>query len=118
MTIEGNGATLDILKEADVKGCDLLIAVTASDELNLYTCLIAKSAGVKRTIARVRNPQYTKDLPFVKDDLKLSLAINPELLCARELTRMLKFPDVEDMASFARGHVDLIKINSYFGKTC
>ena len=110
MTIEGNGATLDTLKEAGVKGCDLLIAVTASDELNLYTCLIAKNAGVKRTIARVRNPQYTKDLPFVKDDLKLSLAINPELLCARELTRMLKFPDVEDMASFARGHIDLIKI--------
>ena len=110
MTIEGNGATLSTLKEANVSGCDLLIAVTVSDELNLYTCLIAKNAGVKRTIARVRNPEYTKDLPFVKDDLKLSLAINPELLCARELTRILKFPDVEEMASFARGHIDLIKI--------
>ena len=110
MTIEGNGATLGTLKEANISSCDLLIAVTATDELNLYTCLIAKSAGVKRTIARVRNPLYTKDLPFVKDDLKLSLAINPELLCSRELTRMLKFPGVEGMASFARGHIDLIKI--------
>ncbi|MDO4747924.1 MAG: Trk system potassium transporter TrkA [Eubacteriales bacterium] len=110
MTIEGNGATLNTLKEANVSSCDLLIAVTATDELNLYTCLIAKNAGVKRTIARVRNPQYTKDLPFVKDDLKLSLAINPELLCSRELTRMLKFPGVESITSFARGHIDLIKI--------
>lgn len=110
MTIEGNGATLSVLKEANVSTCDLLIAVTATDELNLYTCLIAKNAGVKRTIARVRNPLYTKDLPFVKDDLKLSLAINPELLCSRELTRMLKFPGVESMASFARGHIDMIKI--------
>ncbi|MBQ7134355.1 MAG: Trk system potassium transporter TrkA [Ruminococcus sp.] len=110
MTIEGNGATLSVLTEANVSTCDLLIAVTPTDELNLYTCLIAKSAGVKRTIARVRNPLYTKDLPFVKDDLKLSLAINPELLCAKELTRMLKFPDVESMTSFARGHIDLIKI--------
>ena len=110
MTIEGNGATLSTLKEANVSGCDLLIAVTATDELNLYTCLIAKSAGVKRTIARVRNPLYTVDLPFVKDDLKLSLAINPELLCARELTRMIKFPGVESINSFARGHIDLIKI--------
>ncbi len=110
MTIEGNGATLSTLKEANVSGCDLLIAVTATDELNLYTCLIAKNAGVKRTIARVRNPLYTVDLPFVKDDLKLSLAINPELLCARELTRMVKFPGVESINSFARGHIDLIKI--------
>lgn len=110
MTIEGNGATLSVLKEANIKNADLLIAVTVSDELNLYTCLIAKNAGVKRTIARVRNPEYTKDLPFVKDDLKLSLAINPESLCARELTRMLKFPGVDSMTSFARGHIDLIKI--------
>ncbi len=110
MTIEGNGATLSTLREANVSTCDLLIAVTATDELNLYTCLIAKNAGVKRTIARVRNPLYTKDLPFVKDDLKLSLAINPEQICARELTRMLKFPGVESMTSFARGHIDLIKI--------
>lgn len=110
MTIEGNGATLSTLREANVSTCDLLIAVTATDELNLYTCLIAKNTGVKRTIARVRNPLYTQDLHFVKDDLKLSLAINPEQLCARELNRMLKFPGVEGMASFARGHIDLIKI--------
>lgn len=110
MTVEGNGATLSTLKEAGAPNCDLLIAVTETDELNLYACLIAKRAGVKRTIARVRNPEYTKDLPFVKDDLKLSLAINPEKICARELTRILKFPGVYSMASFARGNVDLIKI--------
>lgn len=110
MTIEGNGATLSTLRDANISDADLLIAVTATDELNLYTCLIAKNAGVKRTIARVRNPEYTKDLPFVKDDLKLSLAINPELICAKELTRMLKFPGVESMKSFGRSFVDLIKI--------
>lgn len=110
MTIEGNGATLSTLKEANISTADLLIAVTATDELNLYTCLIAKNAGVKRTIARVRNPQYNQDLPIVKDDLKLSMAINPEQICAAELTRMLKFPGVVSMASFAKGNVDLIKI--------
>lgn len=110
MTIEGNGASLSTLKEANISTADLLIAVTATDELNLYTCLIAKNAGVKRTIARVRSPLYTQDLPFVKDDLKLSMAINPEQICARELTRMLKFPGVEEMASFAKGNIDLIKI--------
>ena len=62
MAIEGNGATFDMLKEADVDNCDIMIAVTASDELNLYACLIAKNAGAPHTIARVRNPEYTNDV--------------------------------------------------------
>lgn len=110
MTIEGNGATLKTLKEAGVDDCDLLIAVTEADELNLYTCLIAKTAGVNRTIARVRNPEYTVDIPMVKDELKLSLAINPEMICAKNMSRMLKFPGVENTASFSKGFIDLIKI--------
>ena len=72
MTIKGNGATFDTLDEARIKDCDLIIAVTEADELNLYTCLIAKNAGVQRTIARVRNPEYTKDIPRLKDELKVS----------------------------------------------
>ena len=72
MTIKGNGATFDTLDEARIKDCDLIIAVTEADELNLYTCLIAKNAGVQRTIARVRNPEYTKNIPRLKDELKVS----------------------------------------------
>lgn len=110
MTIEGNGATFSTLKEAGIENCDLLIAVTATDELNLYTCLIAKTAGVKSTIARVRNPQYISDISLVKNELKLSMAINPELTCAHEMARALKFSGIEKIDSFAKGAVDLIKI--------
>lgn len=110
MTIQGNGATFSTLKEAGIDTCDLLIAVTAADELNLYTCLIAKTAGVKSTIARVRNPQYISDIALVKDELKLSMAINPELTCANEMARLLKFSGVNKIDSFAKGAVDLIKI--------
>lgn len=109
MTIKGNGATFDTLDEARIKDCDLIIAVTEADELNLYTCLIAKNAGVQRTIARVRNPEYTKDIPRLKDELKLSMAINPEQACARETARLLKYSGAIEIDTFAKGVVDLIK---------
>ncbi|MBR1731023.1 MAG: Trk system potassium transporter TrkA [Ruminococcus sp.] len=110
MTIEGNGATFDVLNDAGVADCDIMIAVTASDELNLYACLIAKNSGAPHTIARVRNPEYTNDVPKIKDELKLSLAINPEQTCARELSRLIKFPGAVEIDSFAKGVVDLIKV--------
>ena len=110
MALKGNGATFATLKDANVEDCDLLIAVTASDELNLYTCLIAKNAGAPKTIARVRNPQYTNDVMKLKDELMLSLAINPEQTCARELSRLIKFPGAVEIESFAKGMVDLIKV--------
>lgn len=110
MAINGNGATYSTLMEAEASDCDLIIAVTATDELNLYTCLVAKTAGAPRTIARVRNPEYTTDIPKIKDELKLSMAINPEQACARELSRLLNFPGAMEIDSFARGFVDLVKI--------
>lgn len=111
MGIEGNGASFEILQEAEIESADLIIAVTGADELNIYCCLLARSAGVKHTIARVRNPEYTKDLPRIKDTLGLSLSINPELICAREMDRLLKFPGAIEIDTFAKGVVELIKIS-------
>ncbi len=110
MVIEGNGATYSVLREAGIENCDLLIAVTAADELNLYTCLLAKNAGVNSTIARVRNPEYISDVNVIKDDLKLSLAINPEYTCAGEIARLVKYVGIMSIRSFAGDQVDLIKI--------
>ena len=110
MALQGNGATYSVLEEANVRSCDLLIAVTAADELNLYTCLLAKNAGVNSTIARVRNPEYINDIGHVKDDLKLSLAINPERTCAREIARLVKYSAAVNMSSFAGGKLDIVKV--------
>ena len=110
MGIEGNGATYKILMEAGVKVADLLIAVTAADELNLYCCFIAKCIGNLHTIARVRNPEYTVDLPLLKEELRLSMEINPELTSAREMTKLLKFPGAIEIDTFSKGMVELIKI--------
>lgn len=110
MTVEGNGATLAVQMEAGVDTADLLIAVTASDELNLLACLIAKKAGAAHTIARVRDPAYSRDLNLIKDDLGLSLSVNPEMAAAAEIARLLRFPSAIKVDTFAKGRVELLQI--------
>lgn len=110
MGVEGNGATFDVLDEAGVSTADIVIAATALDEVNIYTCLMARSSGVEHTIARVRNPEYTKDLFRIKDQLGLSMAINPELTAANEISRLLRFSGALEIDSFSKGAVELIKV--------
>ncbi len=109
MGIVGNGARYSILTEAGGDSADLMIAVTDSDELNLLCCLIAKKAGHCRTIARVRNPVYSHEVSFIKNELGLSLIINPEFAAAVEISRILRFPSAIRIDTFARGTVELLK---------
>ncbi|MBP5151720.1 MAG: Trk system potassium transporter TrkA [Lachnospiraceae bacterium] len=107
--IVGSGSQLAVLKQADVAEADLLIAVTDSDERNLVCCLIAKKAGTRNTIARVRDPEFFDEIELIKSDLGLSLYVNPELNAAEEIARLLKFPTAMEIDSFANGKVDLMK---------
>ena len=110
MVVEGNGATLEVQLEAGVDSADLVIAVTSTDELNLLACLIAKKAGARHTIARVRSPEYSRDLGFIKEELGLSLAVNPELATATEIARLLRFPSAIQVDTFSKGRVELLQI--------
>ena len=92
MGIVGNGASINTLVEAGIENADILIAVTGSDELNLLCCLIAQKTGHCQTIARVRNPIYSKEISFIKERLGLSMIINPELEAANEVARILYLP--------------------------
>lgn len=93
MGIQGNGASLRVLMEAGLQQADLVIAVTGSDELNLLCCTIAKKAGgALAAIARVRNPDYSEELPYLRQQLGLSMIINPELEAAQEIARLLSRP--------------------------
>ena len=74
----GNGAVYSVLEEAAVRGADLLLAVTASDEINLLTCLVANRLDVKRTIARVRNPEYAENAALFHDAFGVAMTLNPE----------------------------------------
>ena len=109
MGIVGNGASINTLMEAGVDTADILIAVTASDELNLLCCLIAQKANHCQTIARVRNPIYGKEIGFIKERLGVTMIINPELAAAQEISRLLRFPSAIKIDTFARGRVELLK---------
>ena len=110
MGIVGNGASYSVQKDADVDKTDLLIAVTGSDEINLLCCLFAKKAGNCNTIARVRDPLYSKEIQYIKDELGLSMIINPEYAAAVEISRLLRFPSADKIDTFAKGRVELLNL--------
>ncbi len=107
MAITGNGATYAVQMEAGVGKANLLIAVTHSDELNIICCLVAKKIGVRHTIARVRNMEYGRQIGFMKEELGLSMLVNPESETATEISRILRFPSASQLESFDKGRVEL-----------
>lgn len=109
--VVGNGGSYDILMEANANEADLIICVTASDELNILAGLMAKQMGTRHTIARVRNPDYSKQCNFMQNQLGFSLIINPELEAANEIRRTLSFPSAVKVETFARGKVELAEFN-------
>lgn len=109
MGIVGNGTSFNVQSEAGIEQADLMIAVTTSDEVNLLCCLIAKKAGGCHTIARVRNHIYSQEIDFIKEELGLSMIINPELAAAMEMSRLLKFPSAIKVDTFVKGRVEILK---------
>lgn len=110
LTVQGNGASLDTLRTAGVGDADLVIATTNADETNLLCCLTAKKLGCKSTIARVRDPEYVRQALFLKDELGLSFAVNPELAAAQEISRLIQFPTFLKRETFAKGRVELVEL--------
>lgn len=109
MTVCGSGTDSDVLLEAG--NADLLIAVTGSDEFNMLTCFIAKRLGIRHTIARIRKPEYNdKSLSFLKKELGLSMAINPERLVSREMFNILKLPSAIKVEEFSRGNFEMVEL--------
>ncbi len=109
MGIVGNGATHTVQVEAGIEDADLLIAVTGSDELNLLCCIVAKRSGHCQTIARVKNPIYSAEAEYLKEELGLAMVINPEHATAEEIERVLRFPSAMKIETFAKGRVELLK---------
>lgn len=109
MGIVGNGSSYSIQMEAGIEQADLIIAVTESDELNLLCCTIAKKVGDCASVARVRNPDYSEELSYIREQLGISLIINPELEAATEIARLLRLPTAIEINSFAKGHAELVK---------
>lgn len=110
MGIVGNGASFRIQQEAGIEDTDLLIAVTESDELNLLCATVAKQSKKCATIARVRTPEYSVEANYLRNQLGLTMIINPELTAAQEITRLLTLPGALEVTSFAHGQAQLIRV--------
>ncbi len=111
MGLCGNGADSDVLIEANTDKADLFLAVTGSDELNMLSCFLARRLGAKNTIARIRNPEYNdQSLNFLRQQLELSMSVNPDMLAAQELFNILKFPSAVKIETFSRRHMEMIEL--------
>jgi len=110
LCIRGNGVSTGVLMEAGIDNTDLLIAVTNSDEVNMVCCLTGKKLGVRHTIARIRDPEYAKELSLLKGQLDLDLIINPEQAAAEEIANVLSFPIAINVENFAKGRVKMAEL--------
>lgn len=92
MVLEGNGASVKVQQAAEVGKCDLMIAVTSADETNLLCCMVARKLGCPHTIARIRNPVYAEETYLLREELGLSMTVNPERTTAKEIFGLLQYP--------------------------
>ena len=109
MGLLGNGADFTILEQAGVQECDIFIALTEYDEVNMISAVLAKKMGAKETIVRVRNPEYSNSYFKEKNILGFSLIVNPELLAARAIGNIVDFPSALSVERFAGGRVSLME---------
>ena len=109
MGVTGSAISTDSLNSAGIAEADIMIAVTGSDEVNLLACLVAKKCGSCKTIARVRKPEYSKEVHIFKEDLGLAMVINPEQAAASEIARVLRFPSAIQIDTFAKGRIEILK---------
>lgn len=110
MTIKGNGSNAQLLRDLGLSDSDLLVSVTGSDEINMISCMTAKRVGIAKTIARIRDPDYVRDLVISKEDLGIDLVINPEYAAAREISRLLSMNLAVYTELFANGRVQMAEL--------
>ena len=110
MGICGYGASYETQKEAGVDKADIVIATTSSDEINILSCVVAKSLGAKSTIARVRNYEYSAQIDLMRENLGIDMIINPELEAANEIKNIINFPEALKVDTFGNEKLDLVEL--------
>ncbi len=106
----GNGANYDNLVEASAGEADMFISVTTSDEINMISCIAAKQMGAKHTVARIRNPEYSKTKEFIKNSLGIDLMVNPEFEAAKQIVYMLRYPTATKVESFSANKFNILEV--------
>lgn len=104
----GSATNLDTLREAGAESADILMAVTESDEVNMICALAGRRLGAKNIVARIRDPEYLTQKEFLREEIGLSVIVNPEYECAKEISRILRFPSAVRVETFSKGSVEIL----------
>lgn len=107
--VEGSAANPETLREAGAADADLLLAATQKDEVNMICGIAARKLGTAHVVARIRDPEYLAQTEFLREALGLSVIVNPEYECAREISRILRFPSAVRVDAFSQGSMEIIE---------
>lgn len=107
--IEGSATNSETLREAGAADADLIMAAMRSDEMNMVCGISARKLGTRHVIARIRDTGYLRQTEFLREALGLSVIVNPELECAREISRILRFPSAIRVDAFSKGSAEIIE---------
>ena len=116
-TVVGSATSMTTLEAAGIEDADILIAVTASDEINLVACQLGhRRYNVPQRIARVRSPQWTQHPDILGDEgFGVSVAISPEGTITEYLTKIIEIPEALQVLEFAKGRVSLLAVRANAG---
>lgn len=111
LTVEGNGTSARVLEEAGIREADLLVAVTAVDEVNIIACMMADRLGVETTIARTRTDELERAHSVLETkDFGIDLVIHPEESAAVEVTQLIQRTGATDVLTFCDDSIQLIGV--------
>lgn len=113
-TVQGSASRLTVLEAAGAGDADALIAVTASDEVNLVACQLAyRRFNVPKRIARLRNPQWTEHEELLSTEgFAVDVAISPERSITESLMRLIEIPEALQVLDFAGGRVGMLAVKA------
>ena len=105
LIIQGDGRNVDILEEEAIDDMDAFIAVTGNSETNIMSCLVAKSKGVRKTIALVENMDYFQ----LSQSIGIDTLINKKLLAANNIFRYIRKGEIVAMTILNNMNAELLE---------
>ncbi len=105
LIINGDGRNVELLEEENIADMDAFISVTGNAETNIMSCLVAKSKGVKKTIALVENMDYYK----LSQSIGIDTLINKKLLAANNIFRYIRKGEVVAMTKLNTMNAELLE---------
>lgn len=110
-TLQDDATSIKALKEVNIENTDLFIAVTSSETTNITLCVLSKRLGAKKTIARIRNSEFTKNKDEINfKELGIDELISTEELATNEIKLLLEKAAFHDTHEFENGALIMVGI--------